>query len=195
MSRIRNLTAALAILAFVVMTSGCARGNVELPFGRPMGQPAGYTAPVEELDGDDVAETSWDRCDGACRFEEARRMCSTTVMVVGAQRQQAHAAFMRFGDRRSFRVAVMKHCAGGGVRYAENRRGYRGGSPKCPDGQTFKPEYALCVSGQMRVIPLNDEREEYYKDCPEIETRLVRRGNRLVKQQRCKPQETRASGT
>jgi len=116
MSLTRTLTTALAILALGAITAGCAGANVGLSFGpnRPMMQTA---VPAEEPDDVEVADVPWDRCDGECRYRESMRICSTTIQVAGAQRQQAHAAFMRFGDRVSFRARVMQSC-GGRVQYA-----------------------------------------------------------------------------
>lgn len=192
MRRIRVLTTALAILAFGAITAGCAGANVGLSFGpsRPAVQNASYV-PVEEPD-DEVADVPWDSCDGECRYQESMRICSTTVQVAGAQRRQAHAMFMQFRDRTAFRARVMQSCTGG-VRYAGSyRHGASRGTPICPRGQTFKPEYGKCVGGVLHDIPLSEERKQYYIGCPRIETRLIVRGNRLVKQQRCAPQETRA---
>ena len=193
MSLTRTLTTALAILALGAITAGCAGANVGLSFGpnRPMMQ---TDVPAEEPDDVEVADVPWDRCDGECRYRESMRICSTTVQVAGAQRQQAHAAFMRFGDRVSFRARVMQSCAGG-QRFAQHGPAMRGGhrgSPKCPSGQTFRLQYGKCVGGVLHDVPLSEERRQYYIGCPKIETRLVVRGGRLEKQQRCAPQETRA---
>jgi len=192
MSRIHMLTTALAILAMGAITAGCS-ANTRFSTGpeRPMLQTGAY--PAEEPDEEGVAE--WDRCDGECRYQEAMRMCSTTIQVAGAQRQQAHAQFMQFRDRTAFRARVMQSCAGGGnVRYAGNHRqsGIHRGPPICPRGQIFKAQYGKCVGGVLHDIPLSEERKEYYTGCPKIETHFIVRGNRLFKQQRCAPQETRA---
>jgi len=122
MTRIRTLTTAMAILAFGAMTAGCA-GNIRYSFGpnQPMMQAA---VPAEELD--DVADVPWDRCDGECRYREAARICSTTVQVVGAQRQRAHSHFMQFSDRTAFRARVMQSCVGGGQRFAYHEPTMRG---------------------------------------------------------------------
>ncbi len=176
----------ITIVFFLALTlAGCA-GNRHAT--GPV-VPANYV--TEELD--EVADVPWDRCDGECRYQESMRICSTTVQVAGVQRQQAHAAFMQFRDRTAFRARVMQSCRGG-VRYAGNYRspGIRRGNPICPTGQTFKPEYGKCVGSVLHPIPLSDERKEYYVGCPKFEYRFVVRGNRLVKQQRCAPQETRA---
>jgi len=189
MSRIHTLATALAILALGAMTAGCA-GNTRYSFGP--NQPMQSAVPAEEPD--DVADVPWDRCDGECRYREAARICSTTVQVVGVQRQRAHSHFMQFSDRTAFRARVMQSCVGGGQRlaYRQQVMGGRRGAPQCPTGQTFRPEYGKCVGGVLRDIPLSNERKDYYQDCPKIETRLIVRGNRLVKQQRCAPQDTRA---
>ncbi len=194
MTRIRTtLTTALAVLALGALNAGCARGNAGLSFdpNRPMMQTAGYV-PAEEPD-DEVADVLWDSCDGECRYRESMRICSTTIQVAGAQRQHAHAAFMQFRDRTTFRARVMQSCAGGRVQYAgHSRSGVSRGTPICPTGQTFRPQYGKCVGGVLHDVPLSEERRQYYVGCPKIETRLVVRGGRLEKQQRCAPQETRA---
>lgn len=62
----------------------------------------------------------------------------------------------------------------------------RQGTPRCPAGSVFRPEFGKCVGTTLHDIPINSGQRAYLASCVEIETRLVQRGNRLVQQQRCK---------
>jgi hypothetical protein len=135
MSRIRTLTTALAILALSALTANCAAGRAEFSLGQPTGQPVAAVSDEEGPEADDVAEVPWDRCDGACRFEEARRMCPVAPLaVIAHQRRQNEQRFMQFQTRQSFLLAVTQGCVrhGGRVRYAYNDGPGRYGPARYP---------------------------------------------------------------
>ncbi len=142
MGRIHTLTTALAILVLGAITAGCA-GSTRYSVGpeRPMIQNTAY--PAENLDEIDVAEeVPWDRCDGECRYREAMRTCSTTVVMAGTQRQRAYADLMRFrGDRAAFRAAIMRNCpqpSGQRFAYREGAM-YRPGAISSQQGKLYCP--------------------------------------------------------
>lgn len=67
--------------------------------------------------------------------------------------------------------------------YADPRRG----KPKCATrGHEFDRELGKCV-GPRHEIELTPAQKDILASCGEIETREIRRGTRIVEQQRCKP--------
>lgn len=68
-----------------------------------------------------------------------------------------------------------------------DRRRHGRGAPRCPGGMKFSTQYGKCIGSTLHDIPLSERgREALDSDnCARLETRHIRRGNRLVEQQRC----------
>src|SRR3989344_6004224 len=148
MSLTRTLTTALAILALGALTAGCAglqkQNDPRFAIGseRPLIQTASYN-PAEE-----PGEVDWQRCDGECRFQEARRIC-TTMPTVGFYRERVYAGFMQFRDRTAFRARVMQSCVEqeGAVQTTHYRaQSQQRGTPRCPKvGTTYNAKWGMCA--------------------------------------------------
>lgn len=53
----------------------------------------------------------------------------------------------------------------------------------------FDPQLGLCVATEITRVQVSEEHRNYLRNCStRIETRVIRRGNRMVEQQRCAPQ-------
>jgi len=72
---------------------------------------------------------------------------------------------------------------GHGPQFGSRGHGRPHGAPRCRGGK-WSAQYGKCVGSQFHHIPVSAERQAEFARCQDMQTQFVRRGNRLVEQQR-----------